>query len=317
MSARDCVTAVTIPGRSGATAWRVNRAMHNATAGDELAHAWESRRQDARYVGPSHESAERHRPPTLESTRRGAKTPEYSSKPSVSVSGRREALPWVSDSMPMPFSTYGHRVDEPRADLLLDSPLGRQFLLECLGERFRMKLFHALGLGLPPGMGEISSDPTYRSPEPSRTWQEVGPEEVSALLTSAVGEGEWRHVLGLDELELLGFLARTTSSFGHMGRDEAEWGLTAPAREEMRPIAETLMATPSTQRWWEDVRRHDQRALWWDGTHYPSGAAVHILAQAVHQSVCLQGVTAGEGEAKIGQAGQAQSHQALLQVVHR
>jgi uncharacterized protein (DUF433 family)/predicted nuclease of predicted toxin-antitoxin system len=89
-----------------------------------------------------------------------------------------------------------------------------------------------------------------------------------------VREGEWRHVLGLDELELLGFLARTTSSFGHLGRDEAEWGLTAPAREELRPIAEALMAAPSTQRWWEDVRRHDQRALWWDTTDRPSGVAV-------------------------------------------
>jgi predicted nuclease of predicted toxin-antitoxin system len=165
-------------------------------------------------------------------------------------------------------------VDEPRADLLLNSPLGRQFILQCLGAQFRMKLFGALGLGLPPGVGVISSDPTYRSPEPSRTWQEVGPDEVSALLASAVGEGEWRHVLGLDELDLLALLARTTSSFGHMGRDEAEWSLTALAREELRPIAQALMAAPSTQRWWEDVRRHDQRVLWWEGTHHLSGAAV-------------------------------------------
>jgi len=53
-------------------------------------------------------------------------------------------------------------MDPSRADLLLDSPLGRQFLAGFLGFEFGQKLFYQLGLGQVPGTVALTADGVQR-----------------------------------------------------------------------------------------------------------------------------------------------------------
>jgi hypothetical protein len=48
-------------------------------------------------------------------------------------------------------------MDPPRASLILDSPLGRQFLTSFLGFEFRQELFDQLGLGQIPGTAALTA----------------------------------------------------------------------------------------------------------------------------------------------------------------
>jgi hypothetical protein len=85
---------------------------------------------------------------------------------------------------------------------------------------------------------------------------------------------EWRELLQRDELGLLGDLAASTFCFGFANGDEAAWGLTASAEEELRPVAEALVAAPGAARWWDPVVLADQRFLDWDDSPSVTGSAV-------------------------------------------
>ena len=74
---------------------------------------------------------------------------------------------------------------------------------------------------------------------------------MRAVIRAAVETGDWReYVAGADELGLLAELAGTTFQFGFSGGDEAQWGLTALAPQELRPVAEALVAAPAAAAWW-------------------------------------------------------------------
>jgi hypothetical protein len=189
-------------------------------------------------------------------------------------------------------------VGAPDPDLILRSPLGRQFLAGLLGlESF--SLYEQLGLGRVPGTVPLARSRWtggYRPPLPhfllrevqrardrrSGRWQDVAPDEVRAVFSAAVRAGEWREEVARDELGLLSDLASTTSSFGFSPSDEAVWGLTALAGPELRPVAEALLRAPGAATWWEPAVLSDQRFLHWDGYPRPAGPAV---AQAVHDGM--------------------------------
>ena len=142
-------------------------------------------------------------------------------------------------------------MDPSRADLLLDSPLGRQFLAGFLGFEFGQKLFDQLGLGQVPGTVALTAGGVrHRAPGRRRRWQDVAPHEAGAVIRAAVAQEEWRGLLGLDEVMLLAALADDTFGFG-FGEDEAVQALTALAEQELRPVAEAMVSAPGTRRWWE------------------------------------------------------------------
>ena len=177
-------------------------------------------------------------------------------------------------------NAYVERVDPSRADLLLDSPLGRQFLAGFLGFEFGQELLDQLGLGQVPGTVALTAGGVqHRAPGRRRRWQDVAPHEAGAVIRAAVAQGEWRGLLGLDEVMLLAALADDTFGFGE---DEAVQALTALAKQELRPVAGALVSAPGTRRWWEPVVRGDQRFLEWDDGPHPAGPAVE---QAVRDSM--------------------------------
>jgi hypothetical protein len=45
--------------------------------------------------------------------------------------------------------------------------------------------------------------------------------------------------------------------------------LIALAQQELRPVADAVVSSPTARRWWEPVARVDQRFLEWDG--WPRG----------------------------------------------
>lgn len=169
-------------------------------------------------------------------------------------------------------------------DLVLGSPLGRQVLADHLGQRFAMSLFDELGLGEVQGTATLQPGGARRKNRPrrSRALQEVTPEEARAVIGAAVGRGEWHDLAERDELALLGDLADTTFGFGFGGGDEAVWRLTALAKEELRPVAEALVAAPGAAKWWAPAALADQRLLEWDDCPRVTGPAVE---QAVRDSM--------------------------------
>jgi hypothetical protein len=188
---------------------------------------------------------------------------------------------------------YGERVDAAYPDLLLDSPLGRQFLVGWLGFGFERWLFEELELAEVPGISMLRAPGTRRHrTRRRRAWQEVEPEEARALIGTAVRRGEWRELLERDELGLLSELAAGTSGFGFGGGEEAVWGLTALAKEELRPVAEALVAAPGTATWWEPAALADQRFLEWDDCPRVTGSAVE---QAVRDGMRAERAENEEG----------------------
>jgi hypothetical protein len=188
---------------------------------------------------------------------------------------------------------YGEQVSLPYPDLLLGSPLGRQLLAGYLGFGFEGALFGDLGLGEVPGVSALRPrGAPRRRQRPARGWRDVAPAEVQAVISAAVQRGEWRELAERDELDLLGDLADTTFHFGFGGGDEAVWGLTALAEQELRPVAEALVSAPGAATWWDPVALADQRFLDWDDCPRVSGPAV---SQAVRDGMRAERAENQEG----------------------
>jgi hypothetical protein len=120
----------------------------------------------------------------------------------------------------------------------------------------------------------------------------VAPAEARAVIGAAVRRGEWRELLDSDELGLLADLAGCTFGFGFGGADEAVWGLTALTKEELRPVAEALVAAPGAAKWWEPAALADQRFLDWDDYPRVTGPAV---GQAVRDGMRAERAENEEG----------------------
>lgn len=174
-------------------------------------------------------------------------------------------------------------VDLNRSDLVLGSPLGRQFLAGYLGFGFESSLFEELGLGEIPGTSTLRSPGHRRSRRRrSRQWQEVAAGEARAVIAAAVARGDWHELAHRDELGLLADLADSTLNFGFGSGDDAVAGLTALAGAELRPVAEALVTAPGSATWWAPASLADQRFLQWDGNFLVTGPAVE---QAVREGM--------------------------------
>ncbi len=193
-------------------------------------------------------------------------------------------------------SAYGEQMDLAYPDLVLGSPLGRQFLAGYLGYGFERSLFEELGLGEVPGTSMLVSGETRhhhpRRPRRSKRWQEAAQEKARAVIAAAVRRGEWRELVERDELGLLADLAGSTYGFGFGGGDEAVWGLTALAKEELRPVAEALVTAPGAAKWWDPAALADQRFLDWDDYPRVTGPAVE---QAVRDGMRAERARNEEG----------------------
>jgi len=164
---------------------------------------------------------------------------------------------------------------QERADLVLGSPLGREFLCRFLDNLHALDLSEGLGLGGVPGSSRTWRLGSPKPPEPEKRyagWQEVPLQEVRAYFRRRVSERNWQSVGRLGEQELLIELAQVSSSFGFSGGDDALWGLTQVATEEFRPLALSLVASPATRSWWDAVKREDQRLIEWEGCPAPVGS---------------------------------------------
>lgn len=62
-----------------------------------------------------------------------------------------------------------------------------------------------------------------------------------------------------DTMAVLEALRRVIGDFGFWGNERDYDRLLVAAADELRPVAEALVASPSTEWWWEDVVRDDQR----------------------------------------------------------
>jgi hypothetical protein len=174
-----------------------------------------------------------------------------------------------------------------RADLLLGSPRGRMLLTGCLGHAFGDALYGQLGPGPVPGTARLADARARRGTgRHPRRWQDVTPQEACSVVGAAVARGEWRGLLDLDELGLLAVVAGAHPDFGgHPPGDEGTLALLALARQELRPVADALVAAPAARRWWEPVARADQRFLEWDGWPRLTGPSVQW---SVHDSMTAQ-----------------------------
>ncbi|WP_326807480.1 hypothetical protein OHB04_12945 [Streptomyces sp. NBC_01775] len=179
---------------------------------------------------------------------------------------------------------------DERADLLLGGPLGRQLLGAFVSPLLEHTLFESLGLGDVPGTAfwATSTSGTGRASlvrrRKRREWHQVPAAEVRGAVRAAVFEGEWHRIGELTESDALTELASESSTFGFMGSDEAVWGLSAVAAEELRPVATALAGSTAASRWWEPVQRADQRQLVWSG----DGPELTGIEDAVRQDMARE-----------------------------
>ncbi|HEY2549854.1 MAG TPA: hypothetical protein VGI64_04690 [Streptosporangiaceae bacterium] len=175
-------------------------------------------------------------------------------------------------------------MDLAHADVVLGSPLGRQLLVRYLGFGSERSVLEELGLAASSGSSVLRavSQRPRRLQRPrrrrSREWHQVPTDEARAVIAAAVARGEWRELSDRAELDLLTDLAETSFGFG-FGGDEAIWALTALAKQELRPVAEALVAARGAAKWWASVALADQRFLEWDGSPRATGPAAEQVVR--------------------------------------
>jgi hypothetical protein len=177
-------------------------------------------------------------------------------------------------------------------DLILGSPVGRQVLAAYVGfgpgGDFERELFKRLGLGAVPGTSALTAPGAG-----TRSWQEVSPALASTVTGIAVSWRSWREKLAdLTEAELVAAVGGETFDCGFRGGDEAMWGLTAMAVDQLRPVAEALVSSSAARRWWQPADLAVQRFVEWDGQPRLSGPA---LEQAVSRCMAEERAANTEG----------------------
>jgi hypothetical protein len=137
---------------------------------------------------------------------------------------------------------------ETRVDQLLSSPLGRELLLNLIDRRSCTDWSTGHEWSTEPEVREAVRAAAARPPLPTNT------------------------------LDFLLALERTTFIFGFMGY-EWLWRLTKSMTDELRPVAEDVVAAVAPYGWWEPVERTDQRLLLWDGQPEVVGAGIEALVR--------------------------------------
>jgi hypothetical protein len=179
---------------------------------------------------------------------------------------------------------------DERANLVLGAPLGRAFLAEFIGFHLEQRLFESLGLGLVSGTAIAEYRPigAPRKPKkpkrPHREWTDVKPDEAQRVIAAMVAQDDWgglswRQLSQFSELDMLIELAQVSNQFGFGGGDEALWGLTGLATDTLLPVAQALVDSPATARWWDPVETVDQRLLEWDDLPVAVGPQVEATVR--------------------------------------
>jgi len=178
--------------------------------------------------------------------------------------------------------------DNPsRVDAVLGAPVGRSLVAEIAGLRF-VDLLDALALPYPPNIGSFTNassrrrarrprtmfgrrvviDPLHRGRRSTRNaaglhraaLAGVKPEDARDAARRVMHDPDgppWVDVS--DTMAVLEALRRVIGDFGFWGNERDYDRLLVAAGDELRPVAEALVASPSTEWWWEDVVRDDQR----------------------------------------------------------
>lgn len=180
-----------------------------------------------------------------------------------------------------------HPTDTDRVEALLAAPAGRHLLARVAGIEF-VDLLDALELPYPPNVGRFTStspqrrrprertvfgrriifDPLHRMERSRRKVAEVHQRAVAKTRAQDVAEavnrirtdlGRRRQVDPGSSAELLQALTRTVWGFGFWGNERGYDRLLRSALNELRPVAEALVASAATGWWWDDLPRDDQR----------------------------------------------------------
>ncbi|MDA8315778.1 MAG: hypothetical protein M0010_11490 [Actinomycetota bacterium] len=174
-----------------------------------------------------------------------------------------------------------------RIDAVLAAPVGRCLVAEVAGLRF-VDLLDALELPYPPNIAGFTNascgrrgrrprtvfgrrfiiDPLHRS---RRSGEEaasarrlalagVEPEHARDAVRRIVHDPEGRRRVDVgDSMAVLEALRHVTRGYGFWGNERDEDRLLLAAADDLRPVADALLASPATEWWWDDVVRGDQR----------------------------------------------------------
>ncbi|MDA8313215.1 MAG: hypothetical protein M0Z46_21885 [Actinomycetota bacterium] len=174
-----------------------------------------------------------------------------------------------------------------RVDAVLAGPAGRRLVAELIGLRF-VDLLDALELPYPPniaGFTDVSSgrsgrrprsvlgrrvaiDPLHRgrrSAEAAASTHRaalagVEPDDVRDAVRRIVHDPDGRRRVDVgDSMAVLEALRHVIRGYGFWGNERDEDRLLVAAADELRPVADALVASPATEWWWDDVVRGDQR----------------------------------------------------------
>lgn len=180
--------------------------------------------------------------------------------------------------------------------MVLASPLGRQMLASYLnwkeGVCGSSAEYHKLARSWPGSQRGLLDHVLVRD------WRNIPANLVKSAFRSAVTNGsDWRRrIAGASERELIEDLAEESGKFGFDLENEAVWGLTAGAVDELKPVADALVAASGTRRWWNRTSLADQRFVAWDGRAPLRGADLDAAVRMAMQELRSQNSRAVRSE---------------------
>jgi hypothetical protein len=177
--------------------------------------------------------------------------------------------------------------DPARVDEILAASVGRRLLAELASVRFS-DLLDALELPYPPNMAKFTSgsdrgkrprlravvgrhivfDPLHRM---ARSLNDavsthraavlgVSPDDATDALRRVLADPEGPSTVDVgDASAVLEAFSHVIRSFGFWGNEMEYDRLLSAAVDDLRPLAEALVASSTTRWWWDDVLRSDQR----------------------------------------------------------
>jgi hypothetical protein len=130
-------------------------------------------------------------------------------------------------------------------------------------------------------------------------WRNIPHDRVRAAFSIAVSQDHgWRRdITGASELDLLKDLAEESSAFGFNLENEAVWGLTATAAEQLLPVAEAFVAARGAQRLWDDADPAEQRFVAWGDLPPLRGADLDAAVAASMQHLRIENAGLSRSEA--------------------